>query len=337
MMNQVHDIKVSVVVPIYNSKSYLEHCVRSLMMQTYQNIEYLFVDDASTDGCVNMLRALINEYPDRVGQCKIYVNDINKGVAYSRRLCMKNATGDYLIHVDSDDYVDSRFIEKMLSKALDTQSDIVICNFTNVYEKKMKVNSSFEEVDRSELIKRLLIGTAHNALWNKFVKRSIIADNELYPDDCFRIFEDKSVSFRMVYFANRVEYIDEPIYYYSKRENSLSHVNQRVLMPMLKSIMKLVDDFFAIHPADETIEKGIRAFKVGASASLLIYKPEDEDLKSLLKEMPFSAIRTNDYIPFYYKVALYAKKLGMPWIVTIIRNIIDFHSGYNRSKKSTIA
>ena len=57
----------------------------------------------------------------------------------------------------------------------------------------------------------------------------------------------------------------------------------------------------------------------------------DEDLKSLIKEIPMSIIKTNTYIPFYYRVALYAQKLGMPWIVSIIRNIIDFHSGYNKN------
>lgn len=336
-MNQFHDVKVSIVVPVYNTAHYLEQCVKSLMMQTYQNIEYLFVDDASSDGSVELLRSLLDQYPERREYCKVYENDSNKGVAFCRRLCMKNATGDYLIHVDSDDYVAPEFIEKILGKALDSQSDIVICNIANVYVNKIKINSKLQEVDRSELIKRLLIGTAHNALWNKLVKRSIIVDNNLYPDDCFRLLEDKSITFRMVYFANKVAFIDEPLYYYRKRENSLSDVNQRVLMPMLKSILRLVDDFFKTHPTDDTIVSGIKAFKVGVSASLLIYKPEDEDLKTLLKEMPISIIKTNTYIPFYYRGALYAKKLGMPWVVSIIRYIIDTYSKYNKSKKITTA
>ena len=336
-MNQSHGIKVSIVVPIYNSSLYLEQCVRSLMMQTYQNIEYLFIDDASNDGSLELLKALIDQYPSRKGQCKFFNNSINKGVAFCRRLCMINATGDYLVHVDSDDYVDSCFIENMLSKALKTQSDMVICNIANVYDNKITVNSNFQKVNRSELIKGLLIGNIHNALWNKLVKRSIVAENNLYPEEYYRLLEDKSVTFRMVYFANKVEFIDEPLYYYRKRNDSLSHVNQRVLMPMLKSIMRLVDDFFDTHPKDDTIESGIKAFKVGVSASLLIYKPEDEDLKYLLKDMPISIIKTNTCIPFYYKVALYAKKLSMPWIVSVIRNIIDFHSGYNKNKATTIS
>ncbi len=337
-MNQFHDIKVSIVVPVYNASLYLEQCVRSLMMQTHQNIEYLFVDDESSDGSVALLRSLIDQYPSRSGQCKIFENAENKGVAYCRRLCMKNATGEYLIHVDSDDYVDSRFIEKMLEKAVDTQSDIVICNIANVYKNnKIKVNAQFEEVSKSELIKRLLIGTMHNALWNKLVKRSIIVENNLYPDDSFRLLEDKFITFRMVYFAQKVGFIDEPLYYYRKREGSLSKVNQRVLMPMLKSILSIVVDFFKTHPADETIESGIKAFKVGVAGSLLIYKPDDEDLKELLKEIPISIIRTNAYIPFYYRMGLYAKKLGMPWVVSIIRKIIDIHSGYNKIKKTASA
>lgn len=331
-MAMSYDIKVSIVVPIFNASQYLEQCVRSLMTQTYKNIEYLFIDDASSDGSVVFLRSLIAEYPSRVAQCKIYENVINRGVAFCRRVCMKNATGEYLIHVDSDDYVDSFFIEKMLAKAIDTQSDVVICNTFNVYNNKIKVNPPIQEVNRSELIKQLLIGTAHNALWNKLVKRSIIVQNNLYPDEGYRILEDKAISFRMVYFANKVEYISEPLYFYRKREDSLTKNNQRVLLPMLKSIMRLVDDFFRTHPTDETIESGIKSFKVGVAGSLLIYKPDDEDLKLLMKEMPFSMIRTNTYIPSYYRVALYSAKLGMPWIVTVIRYIIDLHSGYNRKK-----
>ncbi len=331
-MYSSYEIKVSIIVPIYNATQYLEQCVRSLMMQTYHNIEYLFIDDASNDGSVDMLRTLIDEYPSRVAQCKIYENDINKGVAFCRHVCMKNATGEFLIHVDSDDYVDLRFIEKMLVKAVDSHSDVVICNTINVYKNKIKVNPPIQEVDRSELIKRLLIGTAHNALWNKLVKRSIIVQNNLYPDEGYRILEDKAISFRMVYFANKVEYISEPLYFYRKREDSLTKNNQRVLLPMLKSIMRLVDDFFRTHPTDETIESGIKSFKVGVAGSLLIYKPDDECLKSLLEETPLSAIKTNTYIPLYYRVALYSAKLGLPWIVTIIRYIIDFHSGYNKKK-----
>lgn len=334
-MNQSNDIKVSIVVPVYNAALYLEQCIRSLMMQTHQNIECLFVDDASNDGSKDLLSLLLDQYPSRRDKCKIIENEENKGVAFCRRLGMKNATGDYIIHVDSDDYAAPDFIEKMLSKAIETQSDVVICNFSKVYDKKIKVNSYFQELERSELIKRLLIGTAHNALWNKLVKRSIIADNNLYPEDSFRLLEDKSITFRMVYFANKVAFINEPLYFYRKREYSLTDINQRVLMPMLKSLLRLVDDFFNTHPSDETIESGIKAFKVGAAGSLLIYKPEDDDLKVLIKDIPMSIIKTNTYIPFYYRIALYAQKLGMPWIVSIIRKIIDVHSGYKKTKSAT--
>ena len=334
-MNQSHDIMVSIVVPIYNASLYLEQCVKSLMMQTNQNIEFLFVDDASSDNSLDLLNSLLNQYPTRRNNCKIYVNDINKGVAFCRRLGMKNASGDYIIHVDSDDYVAPDFIEKMVCRALDTQSDVVICNFSKVYEKKIKTNSNFQVLDRSELIKCLLIGTAHNALWNKLVKRSIITENNLYPDDSFRLLEDKSITFRIIYFAKKIAFINEPIYFYRKRENSLTDINQRVMMPMLKSLLRLVDVFFNIYPSDATIDSGIKAFKVGVAGSLVIYKPDDDDLKVLIKDMPMSIIKTNTYIPFYYRVALYAKKLGMSWIISIIRKIIDVYSGYYKSKKNS--
>ena len=131
-MDSSYEIKVSIIVPIYNATQYLEQCVRSLMMQTYHNIEYLFIDDASNDGSVDMLRTLIDEYPSRIAQCKIYENDINKGVAFCRHVCMKNATGEFLIHVDSDDYVDLWFIEKMLVKER-IKSYVFVCHNVELF------------------------------------------------------------------------------------------------------------------------------------------------------------------------------------------------------------
>ena len=272
-------MKLSVIIPVFRTESTLDRCVESVINQHISDMEIILVDDGSPDGC-----PLLCEKWAKKDSRVIVIHKNNGGLSDARNAALDIANGQYITFVDSDDYVDSFFIEKMLAKAIDTQSDVVICNTFNVYNNKIKVNPPIQEVNRSELIKQLLIGTAHNALWNKLVKRSIIVDNDLYPEDCFRILEDKSISFRMVYFANKIEYVNEPVYFYRKREDSLTKNNQRVLLPMLKSIMRLVDEFFRIHPMDETIESGIKSFKVGVAGSLLIYKPDDEDLKLLMKE-----------------------------------------------------
>ena len=323
-MNQrVRDTKVSIVIPIYNTKLYLEQCVRSLMVQTHKNIEYIFIDDASTDGCLDLLQMVLAEYPERSGQWVILQNDENRGVAYCRSRSMKCATGDYLIHVDSDDYVDIKFIERLVTKAVETGSDMVICNTADVNGDIVKNNKIGRVTERSELIKRLLIGTFHSSLWNKMIRRSIIIENDLFPDEKYRILEDKSVVFKMVYFSRKIEFIDEPLYYYRKYGNSLTKENQRVLIPMLKWVMRDVDDFFAVNPDDETIEDGIKIFKVGVAASLLIYEKDAPELPALRKQIPFSLIKMNTYIPAYYRVALYSSKLHQGWVVALIRFIIE--------------
>ena len=81
-MDLSFNMKVSIVIPVYNAELYLEQCVRSLMMQTHQNIEYLFVDDASSDNSIHLLKSLIDQYSSRKDQCVIFENKENKGVAF---------------------------------------------------------------------------------------------------------------------------------------------------------------------------------------------------------------------------------------------------------------
>jgi len=97
---------VSVIVPIYNVEGYIEKCVRTLFEQTYQNIEYIFVDDCSPDNSVNILEIVLEEYPDRKNQVHIVRHEINKGSASSRNTGLDLVNGEYIMFADSDDYTD---------------------------------------------------------------------------------------------------------------------------------------------------------------------------------------------------------------------------------------
>ena len=106
-------VKISVIVPIYNVRLYIERCVRSLMEQTLENIEFIFVNDCTPDDSMDILHHVLKEYPKRRKQIKIIEHETNRGISAVRNTGLKNATGQYIIYCDSDDWVEKNMYPKI--------------------------------------------------------------------------------------------------------------------------------------------------------------------------------------------------------------------------------
>lgn len=111
-------MNVSILVPIYLVERYIKRCAISLFEQTYNNIEYIFVDDCTPDKSIEILNDIINKYPYRKQNIKIIHNKVNLGIAAVRNICIKNASGDFVIFVDSDDYLEKDAVEKLVVQQL---------------------------------------------------------------------------------------------------------------------------------------------------------------------------------------------------------------------------
>lgn len=123
-------MKVSVCIPVYNVERYIERCARSLFEQTIgEEIEYIFVDDCSSDGSVETLMDILSEYPARRDQVKIIRFPCNRGVAAARTAAVAAATGECVIHCDADDYVEPVMYEKMRETLLRERADVCCCGF----------------------------------------------------------------------------------------------------------------------------------------------------------------------------------------------------------------
>ena len=130
MIKQNDDMpKVSIIVPVYGVEKYIERCARSLFEQTLDDIEYLFIDDCTPDKSVEILKRVLEEYPHRKSQVVIHRMEQNSGQAKVREWGMRNATGEYLIHCDSDDWVDMDMYRIMYEEAKRTDADIVMCGY----------------------------------------------------------------------------------------------------------------------------------------------------------------------------------------------------------------
>lgn len=105
--------EISIIVPVYNTEKYIEKCSRSLFSQTFDSIEYCFIDDCSDDNSISLVKKVLAKFPNRRAACKFIRNETNIGVASSRNVELAIAEGKYIYFCDSDDYIDETMMEKI--------------------------------------------------------------------------------------------------------------------------------------------------------------------------------------------------------------------------------
>lgn len=211
-------MKVSIIVPVYNTAAYLRKCLDSLINQTLSNIEIIVVNDGSTDNS----QIIIDEYSKFSKKIKAYQKE-NGGLSDARNFGMKYATGEYLGFVDSDDYVELDMYEKMYNLAQKNNYDLVTCDFKWIYPNKERIDHQNENVSKDMLMLNIRV-----AVCNKIIKREIITQNKIKFKKGLR-YEDILFTYMILPNINKINYIDEPLYNYIQRKNSISNTqNEKV-------------------------------------------------------------------------------------------------------------
>lgn len=216
--------KISIVVAVYNAEKTLKKCVDSLLNQTYNNIEIILVNDCSKDNSLD----ICNEYSKANDNVKVISNDRNSGVSATRNNGINNSTGEYICFVDSDDYVESNYIE-VLYYYYQKYNTVPICGFVYHDEynhaKPVKYSWSGDEglVSLGEAFK-LKSELYLTALWNKLFDRRLIIDKNIKFDINISVGED--LRFSVEYFdknnISEVSVLKSPLYHYMKlSDNSL--------------------------------------------------------------------------------------------------------------------
>lgn len=214
--------KVSVIIPVYGVEKYIERCARSLFEQTLDDIEYLFIDDCTPDQSIEILNRVLDEYPQRKNQVIIHRMEKNSGQAAVRKWGMLNATGDYIIHCDSDDWVDVSMYEKMYNKAIEECSDVVVCDYVVTDgEKILDSVKGSGDTDVSKFIQRLLFQRDSWSLCNKLFNRLVCYKDLIYPEG--NMGEDMALCIQSMLQCKRMSYISELYYNYYYNENSITN------------------------------------------------------------------------------------------------------------------
>ena len=212
--------KISVIITIYNSENYITPCVNSLFNQTLEEIEYIFINDATQDNSIEKLHCIIGDFPNRKPSVKIINLNKNKGVSNARRIGLGNATGDYIIHCDSDDWVDKDMYERLYRKAQETDADIVGCNFRHEfsdiqYDFRQQYSDSMEEN-----IRRLINGKIFPSLCTSLTRRELITEHNISFPIGLNMGEDLFFNLQLYLHATKIVGMDWAPYHYRHTENS---------------------------------------------------------------------------------------------------------------------
>ena len=226
MSNDNSHIKVSVLIPVYGVEKYIERCARSLFEQTMrEGIEFIFTDDCTPDGSIAILEKVLNDYPERKPQVRIIHHDTNKGLAVARVTGVNAARGEYVIHCDSDDWVEPDMYELMYAKAKETDADIVGCDFYEEDGKKpIPIKQNFSLNSKQSVI-AILLGqrTLDSYLWCRLIKRSFYIKNNFAAAPNISLLEDMAISIPMHLATHKVSYIPQPLYHYRMVNESITH------------------------------------------------------------------------------------------------------------------
>lgn len=271
--------KVSIIVPVYNMEKFLEKCLQSLVKQGLEDIEILAINDGSTDNSQN----IINEYTKKYSNIKSFIKE-NGGQSDARNYGLAKASGEYIAFIDSDDWVENDYMEMMYNNAKLNDSDIVICDFENIYENGIKKVK--KEIDNGILDIQKAYMIAMPGFCNKLFKRSFLESiNFKFYNGIF--YEDLAIYPVVAARTNKISYVAKDLYKYRIRNGST--MNQQ------KNTKRLLDIFTAFSYMEEgmkSIENRekfdleleyiyIKHLLHAASLRFIQYEHQEENLKKI--------------------------------------------------------
>lgn len=268
---------VSVIIPVYKVEKYLEECAQSVFNQTYTNLEIIFIDDGSPDRCGEIL----DGYAKKDFRVRV-IHQENRGLSAARNAGLRICTGNYIVFVDSDDWIETNMVEKLIKVSLGSDIDIVFCGFCPVEETKEQVASyeksrkneleiatdselkdqpntdsvsqkeeSVLRYNRREALYYTLNGTIRISMWGGLFNTELFRSGIAFPEG--RSYEDIAVIRLLINTANGVCCLEEPLYFYRLHPDSITRT--RTIKNIRDRWVSEKEWLDSINPQDEELRK----------------------------------------------------------------------------------
>ena len=230
---------VSIIITAYNVEKYIQDAIKSCMNQTFNDIEIIIVEDCSTDSTLSLIEKLMEE-DERI---HLIQNEKNSGAGQSRRNGLDNAKGEYFLLLDGDDWIESNFIEELYNKSIETNADIVSGGIKILHPNGKIDTTSYGNIVTEGDDKVIKFWKERIVFMNnKLIRTSL---HKKVPYCTRRFVEDTPVIIPMLWYANKVVYVDNPGYIYRMQESSLTHKATPLKWAIFRALcaMDLIDFF----------------------------------------------------------------------------------------------
>ena len=312
-------IIISIIVPIYKVENYIEKCALSILRQNYSSYEIIFVDDCSPDNSCNKLEEVLKKYPE----CpyKIIHHGKNLGLAAARKSGVEVAQGEYILHVDSDDYLLPDTLESfayLLQQ--NTQPDIILGNYVHIYPHKLVKYYRKVITDKECLVSALIERTEPSNIWNNLIRRSLYDDLDI---PAINNGEDYVTMPRLVYKAHKIIYNSAITYAYTHLNSDSFQFKRSLRCNMLdrNNTYKFLLHYFQANHAPSTIINSIHYAVLNNNAVNLIYARTIEEVKEVSIDS-FDLERFKNKIKNSYLIFLYLKERNRFKTLLVLGNIV---------------
>lgn len=281
--------KVSILVPVYNVEKYIERCAISLFEQTFDDIEYVFVNDCTQDNSVELLERIVEKYPHR--KCNTYIinNDTNLGIAGVRNILLEKATGDFFLFIDSDDYIEINAIEELYKLAIKDNADVVVCDYFLEWQNTRKfVRQNWDE-NKLVFINKILSVESMPALWNKLFRRTLYIDNSIQTIEGVNVGEDLLIVPKLIYYAEKISKVQKPlIHYIQTNTSSYTKIYNKKNIDNVILVLNKLTEFFQLNAEYAySLNKSILRGKIKKKIELVFNSPNQywEELFAIFPEI----------------------------------------------------
>lgn len=272
---------ITIIIPVYNVEKYLNKCIKSIINQTYTNLEINLIDDGSIDNSGK----ICDEFSKKDKRINVFhIN--NHGVSYARNYGLRYSNGKYLIFIDSDDWLEKNMIEVLYKNLVLYNSDVIACDYYFNYENneiKHNARQNIEVIDdKHKMLTYLFDDSFYGGyLWNKLIKKDILKNSKLKFDENVKICEDLLFLSKVINKIKRIVYIpNEALYHYRKRPDSAVNFNYT-----LKDITKLIPLKYFLDNNYNCYYKNLnyQYFILNCQSIYILKKEKINDKKSLKK------------------------------------------------------
>lgn len=293
--------KVSVISPVYGVERFIARATETMMRQTLNDVEFIFVDDCTTDNSVGIMWDVVTKFPERADRITVIRHDVNKGLPAARNTGIKAARGKYIFHWDSDDFAEPEMLEALYNAAEEFNADYVWCDWILSFGNGERIMGQPEAATPREALTQILAGEMRYNVWNKLVARSLYTATGIRFPEGHSMGEDMTM-IKLLVNARATAHVAEPLYHYIRTNGqAMTQIYSDSHLSELQWNTNDIVAYLADHVSDRAISKEINWFKLNVKLPFLFtghrtgirqwrrwYPEANEDIMS----NTFQALRT---------------------------------------------